>query len=74
MDDVVPVAVVHSCQDLPELFPCLSLAHPSTGRQVVCRESIGMRMRVGQYTHTPKFIKLYMCKLALYGCVVYVHF
>lgn len=37
MDDVVAVAVVDGCEDLPELLARLGFAHAPVRRQVVCR-------------------------------------
>lgn len=45
VDDVVVVAVIDGCEDLPELLACLGFAHASVRRQVVCRGRAGGRMR-----------------------------
>lgn len=42
MDYVVPVAVVHRCQNLPKLLTSLVFTHPSIGRQIVCKEQEGL--------------------------------
>lgn len=40
VNNVVPVAVVHCCQNLPKLFACLIFTHTALWGQVVCREKI----------------------------------
>ncbi len=42
MDNVVPVAVVHRCQNLPKLLSSLIFTHPSVGRQIVCKKEDGL--------------------------------